>query len=342
MDTDTTEKAMRMAITTKPGNSVRAALCMSFSTCVCLAALLLCGVSLAAGQEQQGPEQSQFPISSPVVQNIPIGAGDLLDIEVFNTPELSARLRVDQQGQITLPLGGNVTVRGLKVAAAAKAIEDALINQQIMLQPTVMVSIMEYATKGVTVLGEVQSPGMYTLLGPHSLYDALAIAGGPTASEGPTITITHADDSEHPIVVKVTSPNYSAEVKSTTVLPGDTVVVSRAEMVYIVGDVGRSGAFFIPTGQKMTVMTLLSLAQGANRTAKVSRSAVVRELQDGSVQRINFDLSKVMASKEQDLVLHAGDVLVVPRSEVKNLVYSALPGVATGVAVAVTNALANQ
>jgi polysaccharide export outer membrane protein len=291
--------------------------------------------------ETTSPQQSHQVSASltPVAQNIPIGAGDLLDVEVFDTPELSARLRVDQVGRITLPLGGDVDVRGLTVAAASGALEKRLISAQIMLHPTVMVSILEYATEGVTVLGEVRMPGIYTLLGPHSLYDALASAGGPSASEGATITITHANDANHPVIVKVTTPNYSAVQKATIVQPGDTIVVSRADLVYIVGDVNHSGAFYIQNGQPLTVLDLVSLAQGTTRTSAMSQASVVRPTPDGGAQTIRFNLDKVMKNQEKNLILEAGDVLVVPRSGWKIFGQTALPGLTNAVASAVSTAL---
>ena len=325
------------------GRFARAVDGLRFFLCAGVVGVLCVGAAVA--QDQQGGQQQaqvaeQAPAANPVAQNIPISSGDLLDIVVFDTPELSARLRVDQQGNITLPLGGDVKVSGLKVAEAAKEIEDRLLEKQIMLKPTVMVTIVEYSTKGVTVMGEVHSPGMYTLLGPHSLYDALAVAGGPLSSEGSTITVTHADDSDHPLVVRVTTTNYDATLKATTVLPGDMVMVSRADMVYVVGDVGRSGAYYMPIGQKLTVLTLMSLSGGPSRSAKLSRAAVVRQLPNGSVQRVNFDLGKVMKSEQQDLVLRAGDIVVVPNSYLKSYVLPALPGVASTASITAADILA--
>lgn len=337
MDITTNSKQMTRLVARTPSLLMR---------CVFPIVLLLCDRALPAqnasptmpssaqpGQELSGPR--------PVAQNIPIGPGDLLDVTVFNTPELSAQLRVDQQGRITLPLGGDVKVGGLKVAAASAAIEQVLLSKQIMLQPTVRVSIMEYATEGVTVLGEVRSPGIYTLLGPHSLYDALASAGGALPSEGAAITITHASDSTHPVIVPVTTPNYSAAQKATIVEPGDTIVVSRADLVYIVGDMTRSGAFYMQNGQPLTILNLISLAQGPNRTAAMSRTAIIRTAADGSVQTIHFNLDKVMKNEEHDLVLQAGDILVVPRSGWKSFGYTALPGVTNAAASAVAISLVN-
>ena len=282
------------------------------------------------------PSQEAIPL-----QNIPISSGDLLDVEIFSTPELSGKLRVDQQGNVTLPLGGDLHVQGLLTGETANAIRERLVSAHIMLAPDVTVSIVEYSTEGVTVLGEVRSPGIYTLLGPRSLYDALASAGGTTASEGNTITITHAKDASHPIVVNVTTTDYSAEQKATVVLPGDTIVVNRAPVVYIVGDVLRSGAFYIQGGTKLTILNLLSLAQGANRTAAMGHASIVRPASDGSATTIRFDLNKVMKNEEPNLAMRAGDVLVLPRSGFKSFSLTALSGLTNAVANAVAISLVN-
>ena len=293
----------------------------------------------ASNTPQQAPIAAGF---TSTVQNIPISPGDLLDVQVFNTPELSGKLRVDQLGRISLPLGGEVETRGLTATAAATAIKTRLVAAQIMLHPMVLVNVMEYATDGVTVLGEVRSAGIYTLLGPHSLYDALASAGGVTQAEGATITITHAGDADHPRVIQVTTSNYSAEQKATIIEPGDTIVVSRADLVYIVGDVTRSGAFYIQNGKPLTILDLVSLAQGATRTSAMSRTTIVRSTPDGHAVTIPFNLDKVMKNQETNVALQAGDVLVVPRSGWKTFSTTALPSLTNAVASAVAISLANQ
>jgi polysaccharide biosynthesis/export protein len=310
-------------------NAAKVALIWRYSV-LCLSASLPLTMNLFAQNEggtASVPQQSPAISAgfTPGVKNIPISPGDMLDVQVFNTPELSTRLRVDQLGRIALPLGGEVEAKGLTVAAAADAIKMKLISSQIMLHPMVLVNVMEYATEGVTVLGEVRSPGIYTLLGPHSLYDALASAGGATPSAGSSITITHADDADHPVVVKVTTPNYSAEQKSTIIQPGDTIVVAKAGMVYIVGDVNHSGAFYIQNGQPLTVLELLSLAQGTTRTSAMSRAAIVRPTASGVALTIPLNLNKVMKNETNNVALEAGDILVVPRSGWKSFGVTALP-----------------
>jgi polysaccharide export outer membrane protein len=272
------------------------------------------------------------------MQNIPITSGDLLDVEVFNTPELSGKLRVDQQGSVMLPMGVSVKVDGMLPNQAAAAIQDRLVTGKIMLNPTVTVDIVDYSTNGVTVLGEVKAPGVYTLLGPRSLYDALAAAGGVTTSAGSTISLTRANDATHPIVVAVTTPNYSAAIKATVVLPGDTVVVNRAPLVYVVGDFVRSGAFYIQGGTKLTVLNLVSLAQGYNRTAAMSKASIIHPRPDGTAEIFRINLNKILKGQESSPVLQAGDVLVLPRSGVKDFALTALPGAANSVVSAASYA----
>jgi polysaccharide biosynthesis/export protein len=309
-------------------NTAKAAIISRYGV-LCLSASLPLTVNLFAQNAGSTASVPQPPAISAGfstgVKNIPISPGDLLDVQVFNTPELSTRLRVDQMGRVALPLGGEVEAKGLTVAAAADAIKMKLISSQIMLHPMVMVNIMEYATEGVTVLGEVRSPGIYTLLGPHSLYDALASAGGATSSAGSSITITHADDADHPVIVKVTTPNYSAEQKATIIQPGDTILVSKAELVYIVGDVTHSGAFYIQNGQPLRVLELLSLALGATRTSAMGRAEIVRSTGDGPNVTIPLNLNKIMKNESQNVALQAGDILVVPRSGWKTFGQTAFP-----------------
>ncbi len=310
---------------------------LRLSTCIVSLSLCLPAPSALAQAANQIPASSAQEI--PGAARASIGPGDLIDVQIYNTPELSARLRVDQQGRVLLPLSGAVPVAGLTASSAAAAIADKLRSTQIMLAPAVSVTVLEYAGGGVTVLGEVRSPGIYPLTGSHTLYDALASAGGNTSSAGSNITISHKGDAEHPLLIDVTSPNYSALQKSTVVEPGDTVFVSRAELVYIVGDVQRSGAFYLQSGQHLTVLNLLSLAQGTNRTAAMSHTSIIRPTPNGGALTIPFNLNKVMKNQEPNLVLQAGDVLVVPRSGWKTFSETALPGVTNAVSGAASTAL---
>lgn len=267
-----------------------------------------------------------------------LGPGDLLDVQVFGTKELSGVMRVDDAGYVALPLGGRVKVADETADDASIAIETQLKANGVMLNPHVSVSVNQYATEGITVAGEVNRPGTYTLLGPHSLYDAISAAGGTTADSGAHITITHHSDPARPTVIDIHSRDYSAAERMTSVEPGDTVVVSHADLVYVVGDVERPGSFPIVSGVPISVLNVLSLSAGLNRTALAKHASIIRQTGD-QVVTIPIDLDKIMKSKAPNPVLQASDILVVPRSGKKVFLEYALPATTNAAATAVGSAL---
>ena len=132
--------------------------------------VLLCSASLSAACCAQTPalpagQAVGSPSASADTASLVIGPGDLLDIQVFNTPELSTTARVDQDGSVKLALVSEIHVAGLTAEGAASVIERSLRDDDILLDPHVRVSVTQYASKGVTVLGEVQRPGNYPLFG---------------------------------------------------------------------------------------------------------------------------------------------------------------------------------
>jgi polysaccharide export outer membrane protein len=260
-----------------------------------------------------------------------ISSGDLLDLNVFDTKELSTRLRVSETGTITLPLGGSVSVSGMTAEEAGQAIEERLRTTDILKDPHVTVSFVEYATQGVTVLGEVKKPGVYPLLGAHGLLDFISAAGGVTSEAGHAVTIDHRSDPDHPIVVKVDSkPGGNGSALSVDVRPGDTIVVSHAGMVYVVGDVGKPGGFLIENNDQLTVLQAIALAQGLNRTASPNHAKLIRKT-DGQRQEVPVQLKKILSDSAPDPILSDGDILFVPSSAAKNTlrdVESILPSAA--------------
>src|ERR1039458_4582413 len=143
--------------------------------------------------------------SSPLGYALQVSAGDLLDLNVFDTPELSGKLRVDEHGAVTLPLGGVLPVSGLTAEQIGLAIETRFRETNILKEPHVSVTVLEFSTQGVTVLGEVKNPGVYPLLGSHELLDLISAAGGVTPNAGKAVTVTHRADPDHPVTVSVDS-----------------------------------------------------------------------------------------------------------------------------------------
>jgi polysaccharide export outer membrane protein len=218
-----------------------------------------------------------------------------------------------------------LSVSGLTAAEASRAIENLLRSNQIMLDPHVNVLVTQFATQGVTILGEVRAPGIYPVRGTSTLYDALSMAGGPTATEGADIKIAHRGDTEHTISVHIDSPDYSPAQQITPILPGDTVVVSRAPSIFVVGDVGAPGQYPLPYGKPLSILNILALTRGVNTTAATKKAAIIRPTKDGGVATIPLDIDKIMKNQAPNVVLEASDVLVVPRSGLKAFVQFALP-----------------
>jgi len=266
------------------------------------------------------PAQSRpsTPMRAPTLQ---IAAGDLLQITVFDSPELSSQVRVSQTGDIALPWGGSLHVQGLTPKQVGEGIEEELKEQKILKYPhSVTVFVAEYATQGVKVLGQVKAPGVYPLLGTHRLYDMIASAGGVTDLASRNVIIMRQNDTMHPVSVTMNYSPGQIDESDLQILPGDTIIVRKAGVVYVLGDVGRPGGFLIQDNQPLTVMRALSLAQGINKTAKLNSSVIFRKTPTGQTES-PLPLKKVLHGKATDLTLSDHDILYVPSSLEKTLGY---------------------
>ena len=265
---------------------------------------------------------------------IDIGPGDLLDIEVFDTPELSTHVRVTQDGFANLPVIGRIELSGLNADQAARAIEDQFRSRNLLLEPHVTVFITEYASQGATISGEVKQPGIYPTLGKRRMLDMLAIAGGISATAGKTVSIIHRDDPEHPVRVALqANPNNLAAQLNPEIFPGDTIIVAKAGVVYIVGDVAKAGGFLVDNNELLSTAQALSLAGGPNRPASLSKTRLIRKV-DGGRQEYTLDIAKLLKGEQADLQLRDGDIIWVPSSQMKTFGYRGIEA-----AIAITTGL---
>jgi polysaccharide export outer membrane protein len=277
------------------------------------AGLLTSGQAIA--QQTQTNSAPRLPL---VASALRISAGDLLDLQVFDTPELSAKLRVSDKGEVVVPVVGSVRVDGLTADEAGTRVEQSLRQAQVLKDPHVSVFVVEYATQGVSVLGEVKNPGVYPVLGAHGLLDIISAAGGVTATAGKAISVTHKGDPQNPTVVQLGNGLDITAQTNVGVLPGDIIVVSRSGIVYVVGDLLKPGGFLIENNDRLTVLQALALAQGANKTAALKRSKLIRKTPAGR-QELPVEINRILAGKRPDIRLEDGDILFVPSSEGKTL-----------------------
>lgn len=260
----------------------------------------------------------------------PIGAGDLVEMSVFDTPELSGKLRVSNTGDVILPLVGSLHLQGLKAGEAQALIRQKLIDGGFLKDPQVTVFVAEYATQGVAILGEVKNPGIYPAFGSHHLLDYISVAQGLTALAGTSITITHAGKTDEPQRVKVLAGATPKPENNPEILPGDTIFVERTGLVYVVGDVARPGGFPMDHDGQLSILQAIALAQGTNSTAARGSAKLIRTTPQGR-QEIPVDLKKILSAKATDLALQDNDILFVPNSATKSALHdlsSGLPAAA--------------
>ncbi len=265
---------------------------------------------------------------APVAPSLFIAAGDMLDVNVFDTPELSSRLRVDSNGDITLPVGGDLHVAGKTAKELGKAIEEILQSQEILKEPRVSVFISEYATQGASVLGEVKVPGVYPVLGAHGLLEFISVAGGVTPTAGKDVSITHKSDPNHPLLIRLDNARDLASRANAQILPGDIIIVSRSGVVYVLGDLLRPGGFLIETNNRLTVAQAVALAMGTNRTAALDHCRLIRRTTQGRTET-RVRLKRILSGKDPDVEVEDGDILFVPSSFGKAMAYRGIDAAVT-------------
>jgi polysaccharide export outer membrane protein len=260
----------------------------------------------------------------------PIGAGDLVEMSIFDTPELSGKLRVSNTGDVILPLVGTLHLQGLKAGEAQTLIREKFISGGFLKDPQVTVFISEYATQNVSVVGEVHKPGIYPAFGTHRLLDYLSLAEGLTPLAGTAIVITHSGQPDQPQRVKMTAGAAPQPKNNPEILPGDTIFVERTGLVYVVGDVARPGGFPMDHDGQLTILQAVALAQGTNSTAAKGSAKLIRTTPQGR-QELPINLKKILTAKATDLPLQDNDILFVPSSVAKNTwksIEAALPAAA--------------
>jgi polysaccharide export outer membrane protein len=254
-----------------------------------------------------------------------LAPGFLLSLDVYDAPEFSSDLRVDDHGDVFVDSAGRVHVADETLAQASAAIAKRLEDAKILNHPQINLNIVQYAGQSVTVLGEVHNPGRIELLAPHTLADVMAMSGGATQYAGNVVEIRRR--TRNGLQTEMVHFSRSAEdgtLEDTQVSPGDTVTVRRAGIVYVLGGVIRPGGYIMQEGGELTLTQALALAYGTNMDAAVGSIRIVRKLPDGKVEQIPVAYRAIIKGKEPPPRLQAEDVVYVPISKTKTVLSAGL------------------
>jgi polysaccharide export outer membrane protein len=249
-----------------------------------------------------------------------ITPGDVLHILVANTPEMEQHARVTDQGTIPVIGVGDVPVVGLTPGQAAARLQEKFIASHYLRHPEVSITVESYAIAQVSVIGEVKTNGAFEINAPRPVLNVLALAGGLTPEANRHILIERNGDKGHPIPYFVSNNGESAIRDQIIVNPGDTVVVPRAGIVYVLGDVNRPGGFVMSNNEsQLTFLQGIALAGGLAKSAKQGHAYLVRPTEGGGHQQMEIAVAKIQKGKLPDFPLQPGDVLYIPFSFGRNL-----------------------
>jgi polysaccharide biosynthesis/export protein len=254
-------------------------------------------------------------------ESLLIGPGDLIQVDVMETPEMEQQVRVTDAGTVPLAYVGSIHVAGQTPESAAAMIQKALIDKKVMLHPQVTVKLTELATQDVSVLGQVHTPGTYSITTPQTILKILSLAGGLTDAADRNVTVKRQKSGEQ-IRYYVSNNADQALSNLVTVYPGDTVLVARAPMVYIMGDVNRPGGYVIATNDAhLSMLQAIAMAGSANKTAVQSKVRLIRTTAQGQTE-LPVHLDAIQKGKQPDIMLQPNDVVYVPFSWMRNVAVS--------------------
>src|SRR5580700_10231504 len=201
--------------------------------------------------------------------NVKLGVGDLIEISVYGVPDLSTKARISGSGDIYLPLVDYVHLASLTTDEAQELIQKRLEDGGFVRGPHVSIFVNESASQAITLVGEVVRPGAYPAIGERRLFDLISAAGGLTDKAGRNVTIEHRGDPEHRAQLQLSSNLAEDTQNNIDVFPGDTIIISRGGIVYVVGDVNHPSGFLVEDNS-LSVLKALALAGGSTRTAALS------------------------------------------------------------------------
>ena len=296
-------------------------------------AIFCCAVWLVLSMAAAQTTRPAPPAESPNA-NLPahrIGANDLIAVSVYDAPELTRTVRVGADGFMRLPmLKQRIQAEGRMPSELEAAIASALRAEQLIVDPFVTVTIAEYNSRPISVVGAVKQPLTFQAVGPVTLLEAITRAGGLAPEAGPEVLVSrmHAgpDGSLTSLVQRVLVKGLIDAADPTlnvSLVGGEEIRVPEAGKVYVIGNVKKPGAFAVQDGTESTVLKMLALSEGLMPYASKDAYIYRREA-NGSKNEISIPLSRIMDRKAADTPLLANDILYVPDNKGRRMTLGAL------------------
>src|SRR5271157_464128 len=258
----------------------------------------------------------ELPLSNLPIQ--PIGANDLVIVSVYDSPEFTRTVRVGADGYMRLPMmEARIKALGIMPAELESAIAGALMEWGLIVDPSVTVTVAEYNSHPISVMGAVRKPLTFQAAGPVTLLDALARAEGLAPEAGAEILVTRQSSvagvsgaltERIPVKSLMEAADSELNVK---LVGGEEIRVPEAGRVFVLGNVRKPGSFVAQPGSDTTVLKALAMAEGLLPYA-AKRVYIYRREASGSKNEIPIELGKIVDRKAPDVPLLANDVLYVP------------------------------
>lgn len=261
---------------------------------------------------------SNKPSDSPTSLNgsdYRIGSDDQLDIDVFEIMELAATPRVSASGGISLKMIGNVQAGGLTPQELERAIEKSLKEKQLVNDPHVTVTVREYASQPVSIIGAVRMPGTYQIKGEKTLFSMISQAQGlDQATAGNTIQVIRGDKV---MTVDVEDFQHGNVALDIPIYANDKINVPVAGSVFVMGEVRQPGEFILRNGVNISVLNAITKGGGPTKEAKQKAAVIIRMHQDGQREDIQVDLDKMSHGKADVVQMMPNDILFIPANKFK-------------------------
>ena len=303
------------------------------------------GIAPGAQRAAAGGPPSKVGADSAVTDgSYRLGPNDTITVQCLNVDEFTnAPIRIDTDGNITLPRLGRIQASGFTVQQLEKDLTGRL--RTYLLEPQVVVRLAEARSQPVSVFGSVKSPGVHQLEGSKTLLEVLSLAGGLSEDAGRTVKVTrrpewgaiplataHEDETKQFSVAEVDLKELieaKAPATNIEIRPNDVVSVPRAEMIYVVGEVRRPGSYTLSSRETLSVLQALSLAEGLAPTANGSKAKILRGGSGAARAELPVNLAKLLSGQSTDSPMLAGDILFVPGNKTKSAGIKTLDAIIT-------------